>query len=99
MVPGFRKGIIRIADLPEPAVNGLTQESDLGAGIVDVELSYHVIPTKGKDPTKGVAQGGAPAVSQMEGTGGVGADKFNQDLFSTASIIAAIFALQVPHHG
>ena len=89
-VPILRKRVPGFAHLLPATVNGFPQEPYLQTRVIDVKLTSHIIPGKGKNPTKGVAQGRPAPVPQMKRPGGIGAYKFNHDLLILTQITSPL---------
>ncbi len=50
-----------------------------------------------KDPAERIADGGSPAVADMKGTGGVGADEFEKNLGSFSEVAFAVGVRLLQH--
>ena len=68
---------------------GLAEESDLSAGVVDVILALDLAAGGGENGGEGVAEHGAASVADLERTGGIGGDEFDLDAGAVAVIAGA----------
>jgi len=58
-------------------LDGTGEVLDLLSGVVVVELTGDVVPHRSEKPADDIADCGSPAMADVEGTGGVGADEFH----------------------
>ena len=86
-------------ELPQAEVEGFPQGEDLVAHVVDVVFPHHLMAGGGEQVGQGVPQGRAPAVADVQGAGGVGADELHLDLLAGAQVAVAVGRAQFVNLG
>ena len=82
-------------ELPQAKIEGFAQGEDLVAHVVDVVFPHHLMAGGGEQVGQGVPQGGAAAVADVQGAGGVGADELHLDFLSGPEVAVAVGRAQL----
>ena len=76
---------------------GATEESDLGAGVVDVVLALDIEAGGVEQRGEGVAEHGSASVADLQGAGRISGDELDLDAMSSAEFDAAPLVARFDH--
>ena len=90
LVDALWQGAVAAADLHVAPIDGEGEDVHLPSGVIDVVFVVHVVAVGAQDVGQGRAVGGAAAVADVQGPGGVGGDEFEQDFLRVFCLVAAV---------
>ena len=90
LVDALRQGAVAAAGLHVAPIDGESEDVHLPPGVVHVVFVVHVVAVGAQDVGKGRAIGGAAAVADVQGPGGVSRDEFEQDFLRVFCLVAAV---------
>ena len=94
-----RDGVLALDELEVARLDGLAEQVDLIAGVVDVELTPDVVARAVEHGRECVAQHAAARVADRHGPGRVGGHELHHDLLAVAVVHAAIVRAGFVHCG